>query len=182
MPKIRNQKRPFWLHSITKIMKSFLLFFSLLLSLTAFCQPLSATFTGIDPTCDGNSNGTIFTAVSGGTSPYTYAWSNGKTTRNINLLAAGIYSVTITDAASSTFVGSHTLVAPPPLVATLSQPSSGTVQVNASGGTPLYEYTRTGMSGWQTNNQFSGLTVGTAYIFKVRDSKSCQKSYILKVQ
>ena len=40
--------------------------------------------------------------ASGGTSPYTYAWSNGGTTAAISGLAAGVYTVTVTDATGAT--------------------------------------------------------------------------------
>jgi SprB repeat len=48
--------------------------------------------------CYGDSTGQIETAVSGIYPPFNYAWSNGDTTALIDSLAAGIYSVTITDA------------------------------------------------------------------------------------
>lgn len=55
-----------------------------------------------------SANGQIFVTVTNGTSPYIYLWSNGATTQNIDTLLAGIYSVTVTDAAGcvaiSTFV------------------------------------------------------------------------------
>ena len=47
----------------------------------------------------GGANGSVTLTVSGGTPPYTYMWSSGQTTQNINLLPPGCYSVTITDAA-----------------------------------------------------------------------------------
>ena len=47
----------------------------------------------------GGANGSVTLSVSGGTAPYTYMWSSGQTTQNINLLPPGCYSVTITDAA-----------------------------------------------------------------------------------
>ncbi len=40
--------------------------------------------------------------VSGGIEPYTYAWSNGRTTQTITGLAPGTYSVIVTDANSQT--------------------------------------------------------------------------------
>jgi uncharacterized protein (DUF2141 family) len=45
----------------------------------------------------GANNGTAEATPDGGTSPYTYEWSNGETTQSIIDLAPGIYSVTCTD-------------------------------------------------------------------------------------
>ena len=58
---------------------------------------LSATATVQNADC-GLQNGTISLEVTGGFPPYTYAWSNGKTTKNITGLFAGTYEVVITDA------------------------------------------------------------------------------------
>ncbi|MTB53822.1 DUF11 domain-containing protein, partial [Lewinella sp. W8] len=43
-------------------------------------------------------DGTITLTVVGGTAGYTYAWSNGATTQNLSGLAAGTYTVVVTDA------------------------------------------------------------------------------------
>jgi uncharacterized repeat protein (TIGR01451 family) len=48
------------------------------------------------PTCT-YANGRLRANVSGGTGPYTYAWSNGATTQIIDGLLPGAYSVTVTD-------------------------------------------------------------------------------------
>jgi hypothetical protein len=46
-------------------------------------------------TC-GNANGSITLTTAGGTSPYSYAWSNGSTTKNLTNLHPGHYTVTVT--------------------------------------------------------------------------------------
>jgi hypothetical protein len=46
----------------------------------------------------GQDNGKITLDVSGGVEPYSYLWSNGATTKDISGLAAGEYSVTVTEA------------------------------------------------------------------------------------
>ena len=46
----------------------------------------------------GANDGTATVNASGGTSPYTYAWSNGASTPTITGLASGTYDATVTDA------------------------------------------------------------------------------------
>ncbi len=50
------------------------------------------------PTVCDLANGAINITVSGGVTPYTYIWSNGSTSEDINNIAAGSYSVTVTGA------------------------------------------------------------------------------------
>lgn len=47
--------------------------------------------------CNSIASGSIVLTITGGTSPFTYSWSNGATTKDINNLLAGNYIVTITD-------------------------------------------------------------------------------------
>ncbi|MEZ4955015.1 MAG: SdrD B-like domain-containing protein [Saprospiraceae bacterium] len=54
---------------------------------------------------DPNS-GELTVDVSGGTSPFTYNWSNGETTTSIDSLPSGAYLVTVTDANGCTAVDS----------------------------------------------------------------------------
>lgn len=56
--------------------------------------------------CDVVPDGTATAVPFGGTPPYTYQWSNGGTTALITGLGAGTYTVTVTDQAGCTAVGS----------------------------------------------------------------------------
>lgn len=60
---------------------------------------LSATATVAQQvSCFGGNNGSITLTVSGGTTPYSYSWSNGASSQNVSGLTTGTYTVTITDA------------------------------------------------------------------------------------
>lgn len=59
--------------------------------------PLVITSTQTPDSCSGNGIGQVNLSVSGGVSPYTYAWSNGNTTEDLANAAAGDYTVTVTD-------------------------------------------------------------------------------------
>ncbi len=58
--------------------------------------PTPTLTNSITPSTCGQSNGSINLIVSGGTPPYTYLWSNGATSEDINNLLAGSYTVTVT--------------------------------------------------------------------------------------
>ncbi|MCZ8134047.1 MAG: SprB repeat-containing protein, partial [Algoriphagus sp.] len=61
-------------------------------------MPITIEDTLKDPSCVGNSDGSISLKITGGNAPYTYAWSNGSTQSSLQNLAAGTYKVKITDA------------------------------------------------------------------------------------
>ena len=64
---------------------------------------IALTTSASDATCNGTADGTAGASATGGTSPYTYAWSNGATTSALSGLAAGNYTLTLTDANGCTF-------------------------------------------------------------------------------
>lgn len=59
--------------------------------------------------CGSVSTGAASASVTGGTAPYTYAWSNGQTTSAVSNLPAGNYGVVITDANGCTSTASVTI-------------------------------------------------------------------------
>ena len=62
-------------------------------------DPLVLTLSNQDTTtCNNNGNdGSAQATIQGGTSSYSYAWSNGELTSSINELVPGLYSVNVTD-------------------------------------------------------------------------------------
>ncbi len=63
------------------------------------CSSLNASTSITQPTC-ASPFGSATATGSGGTAPYTYAWSNGVSGATASNLAAGTYTVTITDSSS----------------------------------------------------------------------------------
>jgi gliding motility-associated-like protein len=106
------------------------------------------TATVNNPTCAGICNGSVTNLTpSFGTAPYTYLWSNGATTKDINNLCAGTYCVTITDIGGSTRDTCFNIIQPPALVVTatlindVNENCHGAIDLNVTGGTPAYSYT-----------------------------------------
>jgi large repetitive protein len=70
---------------------------------------LAANVSGTNPATCGGANGSADLTVSGGTSAYTFVWSNAATSEDLNGVTAGIYNCTITDANGCTTTASVTL-------------------------------------------------------------------------
>ncbi len=60
-------------------------------------EPITATITGTDVTCNANADGTATISASGGDGNLQYLWSNGATTPSISNLTIGSYQVTVSD-------------------------------------------------------------------------------------
>ena len=65
--------------------------------ITVYPNPVIGPIIKSNTLCPGSMNGFINITVTGGTEPYSYQWSNGAVTPNINELDSGIYIITITD-------------------------------------------------------------------------------------
>jgi len=141
---------------------------------TAIGTP-TASITNVS--CFEGCNGTIaLNAITGGTSPYTYIWSNGTTTTDANQLCAGTYTVTVNDANSCSVTASFTISQPNVLSTLTSQTNvsscnntDGSASVTPSGGTAPYTYLWSNAS---TNSAISNLAAGT-YFVTVTDVNGC---------
>ena len=142
--------------------------------------PFTITFpTVIDDSCSYSTNGSATILVSGATPGYTYLWSNTATTTTVTGLAAGTYTVTVSDTNHCTAVSSVVIAAPQPIVLTPSatpvicfNQSNGTASVVAAGGTPAYTYL------WNTTATTSTITALAPgnYAVTVTDNMGCTAS------
>jgi len=149
-------------------------------------QPSLSTYIGgRNVSCFGSSDGSVFTAPTGGTTLYTYKWSNGTTTQNVTGLGAIPIAITFTDVNSCKVTESFTLTQPAPLGvnAILSQysvgniscngQSDGAIDLSVEGGTTAYLYN------WntsETTEDISGLSAGI-YSATITDQNNCQEIY-----
>ncbi|MBK6902711.1 MAG: T9SS type A sorting domain-containing protein [Saprospirales bacterium] len=92
----------------------------------------------------GANDGTATVNASGGTSPYTYAWSNGATTPTITGLANGTYNATVTDANGCEATASVVVA-----LAVAGDDCAGAQDINALFGQPLNEPQTSGL--WNNN-------------------------------
>jgi hypothetical protein len=97
--------------------------------------------------CNGGSTGSVSVAATGGTMPYVYGWSNGAGGVSATGLAAGTYSVSVTDGNNCQTTSSVTVTEPTAVVAVVSGSdvscfgaNDGFANVAASGGTAPYSY------------------------------------------
>jgi hypothetical protein len=139
----------------------------------------TATGSQTNVSCNGGTNGSASVSPSGGTPGYTYSWSpSGGTAATATGLAAGSYTVTVTDANGCTATRNYTLTQPTAIsTATGSQTNvscnggtNGSASVSPSGGTPGYTYSWSPSGG--TAAMATGLAAGS-YTVTVTDANGC---------
>jgi GH43 family beta-xylosidase len=150
--------------------------------LVDLATPLSATQSQVNLTCNGVCTGSATVVASGGSAPYTYSWSpSGGSGATASSLCATNYTVTITDAASTSITKTFTITQPPAIVVTpVSQSNvscfggnNGAAQVIASGGTGVLTYNWTpGNPTGDGTGSVTGLTA-QVYTVTVTDASSC---------
>jgi PKD-like domain len=158
---------------------------------------VTSNYFGSQLSCATSTDGVITAVATGGTAPLTYTITNGSfnssnTTGIFIDLAAGTYTVSLTDASNCSITYSSTLTITAPLaplagaVADVPNPSFPTYHVSCNGGSNgkitataingsgTFEYKLSGTitRPYQTSNVFTGLTAGS-YTVTVKDANGC---------
>jgi len=141
--------------------------------------PLAVTYTTQNVSCINGSNGIAQLNVSGGTIPYTYAWSTGATTQSITGLSAGGYTASVVDA--NLCKTGQALVIP------IAQPDSVKVDsfiiacsVPGSGKTQVQVVPKGGYSGVYQVSYDNGLSFQTAGVYVAMLNNATTYSVVLK--
>lgn len=143
--------------------------------------PLSATFTTVNPVCNGSCDGSITVTPAGGVPAYNYSLNGGATQPSNVLLnvCSGTQDVLITDANGCTLEVNPVLVDPPAIQIDLVDMiesncgfNNGTLIVSASGPNPGFTYSANG-GPTQANGTFSNIYAG-AYDIVATDVLGCQ--------
>ncbi len=141
-------------------------------------------YNGFNVSCfesNGNpgNDGSLTAQLNGGVPPYTYEWSDGQTSQQVENLSPGNFGVTVTDAVGCEIESTFNLLAPSPIVAEIDfgDPNcdgfeTGQIEViNVEGGIPDFTYSLTD-SLFQGSGLFTGLAEGN-YNVHIMDANGC---------
>ncbi len=131
-------------------------------------------------TCFGAKDGSLNVNSSGGTGMHTYKWNTGLTTKNIANLAAGEFTVTVTDANNCTISETYSISQPDDILIEIkniikpacSNEEAGFCEAEATGGTGILKYK---WSSAETTPSLANKKPGT-YTVTVTDAANCTKS------
>jgi subtilisin-like proprotein convertase family protein len=137
---------------------------------------LASSFAVTNVDCNSNATGIVDLTPAGGTTPYTYAWSNSATTQDINALVSGSYIVTITDDNNCILIDTAVVTQPNALATTIDTTNvscfgfdDGEADLTVSGGTTPYSYAWTNSA---TTQDLTNLAPGN-YTVIVTDANNC---------
>lgn len=156
------------------------------------------TSQGSNSSCAGSCSGSIIYTYTMAVAPVTIVVANnGNTVQSTTSqfpqnngtftnLCAGVYTVTVTDAAGCSYVNTVQVGQASPLIVTAVGTSptfgnnDGSITITATGGTAPYQYALNSPSGWQVSNTFTGLASGV-YIAYVQDANGCINLYTVQL-
>lgn len=122
--------------------------------------------------CYNPLSGSIEISLSGGNPPYTYLWSNGATSEDINGIASGDYTITITDNSGCNAIRTITVKGVPVVTVdstTMACTGNASTFISVSNGALPYSYY---WSNGATTQNISGLLSGS-YSLTVTDAIGC---------
>ncbi|CAM4070999.1 PKD domain-containing protein [Flavobacterium weaverense] len=140
--------------------------------------------------CNDANSGAINLLVSGGTPPFTYSWSNGSITEDLNTIPAGNYLVTVKDARNCTASASYVILRPAPIVVkveTVTNFDCVTKVVNQSfiakttGGIPPYQFVWSSGTVSGPNNENMETSQNGLIVLNAIDSRGCSATYTFNV-
>jgi hypothetical protein len=141
-------------------------------------NPLRLTSLVTKTACIENNSGAIDLTISGGLEPYEILWSNNETTEDIQNLAAGTYTVQVSDASGCSSSLNVNITAASfqasSLVGQIScnTAADGNIKLMVSGGTAPYNYD---WSTGETTSEVTGLSAGQ-YSVIITDAAGCSKA------
>ena len=147
--------------------------------------PIKLSVSTLNTNCADDPHGSATVVVTGGTTPYTYNWSNGNKTSSATNLVAGSYHLTVTDADGATETGHAYIEATNKLEITFNQRAisctnvkDGKVVAVPQGGTPPFTYT------WANGSNQSALSDigGGMYMVTVTDATGCQGEAVVMLE
>jgi gliding motility-associated-like protein len=141
-------------------------------------EALAQTNNSINLVCLNDPTGSIDFSVTGGTPAYNYLWSNGETTQDIDSLASGDYTVTVTDNLGCILITTITVEDPidpmliNPLVSnvTCHGGDDADIILTITGGLPTYDIQ------WSTGDTLAVLDslIAGNYSVLVTDAQGCE--------
>ena len=138
-------------------------------------EPIVTYLNVTNETCNGN-DGKINLVVTGGVQPYSYLWNSGDTLVYVDSLAAGVYTVTVTDANGCTKIDSAEVLTYTPIQITSEitlascHNNDGEIDIFVAGGNQPYTYS---WSNGDTIQDIDSLSTGVYYV-TVTDANGCQ--------
>ncbi|WP_369769399.1 PKD domain-containing protein [Flavobacterium sp. WC2416] len=141
--------------------------------------------------CNNANSGAIKLLVAGGTAPFTYIWSNGASTEDLNNIPAGNYLVTVKDANGCSKQAQYSINRPAPIVPAVVTKTEfdcetkfvkQTFVAQISGGVPPYQLVWSNGTVSGTNNEMMNTSQNGTAILYVTDAIGCKSNYSFNVK
>lgn len=155
-------------------------------------EPLLATGVVTDESCSSGGDGTVSIVVTGGSSPYSFAWIGpsgfSSDSQDISGLPAGTYQLTLSDALGCSAIFSF--IVNPPIVLTANfttvdnvcfGDANGAINSVPTSGNPPYTWLWIGPGGFISNSQNNTGLISGEYNLQLTDADGCQAFFTVNV-